>query len=147
MLPFVSSAALRSAMGNVPGRHLERTHVLQTEPVRRTAKMAAELRHPMQIGSLFGWRKIAQRHVVDHASAQGAHRRLDFGHREAPDGKAWVLNPLILPGVPVTNRAPLPLQRVRSIPKIPPNSKICQSSANAGVQVVDFKCETASYFE
>jgi hypothetical protein len=68
--------------------HLKRAHVFQSKTVWRTPEIARELRHRMQIRSLRRWRKIADRHVIDHAPAQRAylcHRHLLF--------KGWLKQP------------------------------------------------------
>ncbi|MGZ2386074.1 hypothetical protein ACVIDN_007498 [Rhizobium brockwellii] len=59
----------------------ERAQVFQSKAVWRTPEIARELGHRMQIRSLRCWRKIADRHVIDHAPAQRAylcHRHLLF---------------------------------------------------------------------
>src|ERR1043166_7459267 len=60
--------------------HLECSYVLQIKRVRRAAKEAAELGDCMHIRSLSRRRKIADRHVLDHAASQRAH----LGHRGLP---------------------------------------------------------------
>lgn len=66
-----------------PGRdqmHLEGANVLQTEPIRGSAKAAREFRDGMHLGSLRDRRQIADRHILDHAPAKRAH----LGHLIAP---------------------------------------------------------------
>jgi len=53
-------------------------HLLQTNPVRRAAKMPAELGNRIEVRLLRCRRQIADHHVVDHAPAQ----RADLSHRE-----------------------------------------------------------------
>ncbi|CUW37152.1 protein of unknown function [Magnetospirillum sp. XM-1] len=59
---------------------LPRAHVFKVEPIRRSIEEAAELRNRMKVGSLRRRRKIADRHVLDHAATQ----RAQFGHRGPP---------------------------------------------------------------
>ena len=53
-------------------------HFLQPQPVRRAAKMPAELGNRIEVGLLCRRRQIADHHVVDHAPAQ----RVDLSHRK-----------------------------------------------------------------
>ena len=48
---------------------LEGPDVFQTQQIRRTAKISAELRDRVDVGSLRRRRQIADRHVLDHAPA------------------------------------------------------------------------------
>ena len=59
---------------------LEGADVLQSQPIRRTVAIPAELRDGMKIGSLRGWRQVAKRHVVDHTAAQRAYRWCGISH-------------------------------------------------------------------
>ena len=54
---------------------LECTNILEAKPIRRAAKMSTELRDRMDVGLLRRRRQIADRHVLDHAPAERAHRR------------------------------------------------------------------------
>jgi hypothetical protein len=49
---------------------LEGMHFLQAQSVRGLTKMAAKLRHRMEIGLLRRRRQIADRHVLDHAAGR-----------------------------------------------------------------------------
>src|SRR6478752_5830553 len=60
--------------------HLEGADVLQTKPLRRSAEIPGKLRHSMDVGSLCGRRQIADRHVLDHATAQ----RAQLSHLKTP---------------------------------------------------------------
>jgi hypothetical protein len=55
-----------------PVRHqmdLKGSHILQTQMIRRTAKITAKLCYSMNVGSLCRRRQIADRHVFNHAAA------------------------------------------------------------------------------
>src|SRR4029434_7919720 len=71
---------------------LEGMHFLQTQSVRGLTKMAAKLRHRMEIGLLRRRGQIADRHVFDHAAA----KRADLSHRKTSCLKGWALTPTIL---------------------------------------------------
>jgi len=74
------------------GRHqmdLEGTDIFQTQPVRRAAKIAAELGDGMKVRSLRRRRQIADGHVLDHTAAQRAH----LGHRGAPVSRIGLQQP------------------------------------------------------
>src|SRR5690348_16126147 len=64
--------------------HLECSYVLQIKLVRRAAKEAAELGDCMHIRPLSRRRKIADRHVLDHAS-----QRAYLGHRGGLPFQGW----------------------------------------------------------
>ena len=68
--------------GNARGRqmHLKGADILQSQLIWGTSKISAELRDAMDVGSLGRRREIADRHVLDHATAQ----RADLGHLEPP---------------------------------------------------------------
>jgi hypothetical protein len=70
--------------------NLERVDVLQAQMVGRSAKISAELRYRVEIGSLRCRRQIADRHVLDHASAE----RAQLGHRKTSCLKGWALKTL-----------------------------------------------------
>src|SRR5665213_588148 len=57
--------------------HLKGADILQAQPIRRTAKISAELRHRVKVGSLCCRRQIADGHVLDHTAAQ----RAQLSHR------------------------------------------------------------------
>src|ERR1700730_7397314 len=48
-------------------------NLLDPQPIRRTAKKTAELGNRVDVGLLSCWRKVANRHVVDHPSTQRGH--------------------------------------------------------------------------
>jgi len=60
--------------------HLEGADIFQFQPVRRPAKIAAELRNRADVGSLRRRRQIADGHVFDHAAA----KRAQIGHLDTP---------------------------------------------------------------
>ena len=47
--------------------------IFQPEAVRRSAEIPRKLRNCMKLGPLCRRRQIADRHVIDHPPAQGAH--------------------------------------------------------------------------
>jgi hypothetical protein len=53
--------------------NLKGAHILQAKAIRRAAKISAELRNGVDVGSLCRRRQIADRHVLDHATTQRAH--------------------------------------------------------------------------
>src|SRR6202011_5458688 len=58
------------------GDHLRKlvgANLLDTQPIRRTAKKTAELGNRVDVGLLGCWREVANRHVVDHPSTQRGH--------------------------------------------------------------------------
>jgi hypothetical protein len=63
-------------------------HLLEMQPIRRRMKMPAELRDRVEVGLLRCWRKIADRHVLDHHHplAKRAHR----SHRGLLSREGWV---------------------------------------------------------
>jgi hypothetical protein len=56
--------------------NLESPDILKIQAIWRTAKESTEPSDRGDVGSLRGWREIADRHVLDHALAQ----RAEFGH-------------------------------------------------------------------
>ena len=59
--------------------NLKRADILQPQTLRGSIKISAELRNRVDVGSLGRRRKIADRHVLDHATPQ----RADLGHLKA----------------------------------------------------------------
>src|SRR4029077_11708341 len=71
---------------------LEGMHFLQAQSVRGVTKMAAKLRHRMDIGLVRSRGHTVERDVFDHAAA----KRADLSHRKTSCLKGWALTPTIL---------------------------------------------------
>jgi hypothetical protein len=99
--------------------NLEGMNLVQAEAIRRPVEMPAELRNRMEIGSLGRRREIADRHVLDHATAQ----RADRGHLKTSCLKGWALTPTILPD----RRRPSPHRRIAA-PRTAPRP--CRAAAS-----------------
>jgi hypothetical protein len=56
--------------------HLESADIFQPQTIRGTTEISAELRNGVDVGLMGRRRKIADRHVLDHATTQ----RADLGH-------------------------------------------------------------------
>lgn len=94
--------------------HLEGADVFQAKPLRGSAEVAGKLRHRAHVGSLRRRRQIADRHVLDHASA----KRAQLGHLGHSCSKGCASTAAILQNRSF-NRNPshqMPRQRLRSIP-------------------------------
>src|SRR5215213_5038239 len=93
--------------------HLEGADIFQAKPSRGPAEIARKLRYRVDVGSLRGGRQIADRHVLDHATAQRAHLdHLDLLFWNCASTAATLQNRSII-------RIPghqMPRQRLRSIP-------------------------------
>ena len=59
--------------------NLKGADILEPQTVRGSIKISAELRNRVDVGSLGRRRKIADRHILDHATTQ----RADLGHLKA----------------------------------------------------------------
>src|SRR3954453_4275257 len=92
--------------------HLEGADVVQLQPVRRSAEIAAELRNRADVGSLRRRRQIAHGHVFDHAAAKRAQIAISILLSEG-DG---LQHPHPLSQEAIYATSPLtPRQRLRSI--------------------------------
>src|SRR5438034_9706745 len=65
--------------------NLEGVGIVQSETIRRAAKIPAELRYRVEVRLLRRRRQIADRHVLDHAAA----KRADLSHRKTSCLKGW----------------------------------------------------------
>src|SRR5580700_10373135 len=65
--------------------NLERMDIFQAKAIGRATKIAAELRYCAEVRLLRRRRKIADRHVLDHAAAKKA----DLSHRKTSCLKSW----------------------------------------------------------
>jgi len=101
--------------------NLEGMDLLKAQVIRRPAEMPAKLRNRVEIGLLRRRRQIADRHVLDHATAQRAHR----GHLETSCLKGWACAPTILPD----RRRPSP-HRLASAEQPPSFIVACRAAAS-----------------
>src|SRR5207302_10988030 len=93
-------------------------HLLQPKPIRRVAKVPAELGDRIEVRLLRRRRQIADHHVADHAPAQ----RADLSHRELLSDEV-VQQPTLSDRRP--RRQPLTTaKRFRSIPGMLNSSEV-----------------------